>query len=287
MENLEKFKLRKSIEKYFKNEQCFDKKIIYDIVELIIKYRKYNSMINDVNVLDKSVETGMTGSYSPIEKNINIVLPNNKEDFFDYNTTVLHVLLHELEHVGQHKKCLENKGNNLETDLLSMCFKANNYLELIQKKLQNNEFKSDEYISIIQQLQFYQMYSEIVNKGCYELLPSERQAEINSFKYLIGLLKNIHNEQNNKKIEMIETNYLIRKIMGYKEDENKIIAPTYELYRIILNFMNQSESENKYFKIFDSLEKNMSLDQRLYYGLNISSDEYNKQKLEIGKRLAK
>ena len=29
----------------------------------------------------------------------------------------------------------------------------------------------------------------------------------------------------------------------------------------------------------------MTLDQRLYYGLNISTEEYNNQKSEIGKRL--
>lgn len=49
--------------------------------------------------------------------------------------------------------------------------------------------------------------------------------------------------------------------------------------------MNQSEHESYYFKTFDSLSKNMTLDQRLYYGLNISIEEYNNQKSEIGKRL--
>lgn len=285
MVNLEKFKLRGNIEKYFENEQCFDKKIIYDMIELIIKSRKYNSLIDDINISDQSDEKGISGSYSPVEKNLNIVLPNNKNDFFDYNTTILHILLHELEHVGQHKKCLESKINNLEIDLLSKCFKANDFLETIQKRLHNNEIKTEEYITIIQQMEFYQMYSEIVNKGCYELLPSERQAEINSFKYLIELLKRVRNEQNNEKIEMISTNYLLRKIMGYKEDNGKIVAPTYELYKIILQFMNQSEHESYYFKTFDSLSKNMTLDQRLYYGLNISTEEYNNQKSEIGKRL--
>lgn len=73
--------------------------------------------------------------------------------------------------------------------------------------------------------------------------------------------------------------------MGYKEDNDKIVAPTYELYKIILQFMNQSEHAGHYFKTFDSLSKNMTLDQRLYYGLNISAEEYSNQKSEIGKRL--
>lgn len=226
----------------------------------------------------------MRGSYSPIEKNINIVLPNDSEDFFDYNATILHILLHELEHVGQYQKCLERRGNNLEVSLLSMCFKTNIFLVNLKKKLQNKEIKLDEYSAIIQQMQSYNMYNEKINKGCYVLLPSERQDEINSFKYLAELLKNMHSKQNKEKIEMIEMNYLSRKIMGYQADGDKIMAPTYELYRIILDFMNQSESENKYFEIFNSLEKNMSLDQRLYYGLNISTDEYNKQLFEIGKK---
>ena len=75
--------------------------------------------------------------------------------------------------------------------------------------------------------------------------------------------------------------------MGYKSDGKKVIAPTYELYRIILDFMNQSENKDKYFEKFDSFSKSMTLDQRLYYGLNISLDEYNNKKLEIGKYFVK
>ena len=75
--------------------------------------------------------------------------------------------------------------------------------------------------------------------------------------------------------------------MGYKSDGKNVIAPTYELYRIILDFMNQSENKDKYFEKFDSFSKSMTLDQRLYYGLNISLDEYNNKKLEIGKYFVK
>lgn len=53
MEKLEKLRLRKSIGKYFKNGQIFDENFIYDMAELIIKNRKYKSMINNINVLDK------------------------------------------------------------------------------------------------------------------------------------------------------------------------------------------------------------------------------------------
>lgn len=287
MNKLEYVKIKKSLEKYFKQEKYIDEQFIYDTIELIVKYRKFNSMIDNINVSNKSIEKGTSSFYSPVEKTINIVLPDKDVELFDYNTTILHILLHELEHVDQHKKCLERKNNTLETDLLSTCFKANNYLETIQKRLCDNEIKQDEYFSIIQQMQYYKMYSEIVNKGCYELLPSERQAEINSFRYMIDLLKNIKNDQNKDKIEKIKLNYIIRKMMGYKKEDNSILAPTYELYRIILDFMNQPELLTKYYEIFDSSSKNMSLEQRLYYGLIISSDEYDRQILDISKRLIK
>lgn len=134
-------------------------------------------------------------------------------------------------------------------------------------------------------MKFYEMYSKIVNKGCYELLPSERQAEINSFSYLIELLSNIKIEGYEEKIEMIKLDYMIRKIMGYKKEDNKVLAPTYELYRVILEFMDQSENVKKYYDSFDNISKNMSLDERLYYGLNITLEEYENQNSEIGKRL--
>lgn len=287
MNKFEYYKLKNIIKKYFKKENFFDEQIIYDIIELIIKHRKYNSMINTINVSNQSNEKGKCGYYSPIDKELNIVLPTEENDYFDYNATVLHILLHELEHVGQHKKCLERESNDLETDLLNTCFSANNNLEVIQKRLHNNEIEPSEYLAVIEQLKFYQMYSDIVNKGCYELLPSERQAEINSFKYLIELLKNSYDEKYKDKFEMIKVNYLIRNLMGYKSDNKNIIAPTYELYRIILDFMNQSDNQEKYFEKFKSFSKNMTLDQRLYYGLNISLDEYNNKKLEIGKHLIK
>lgn len=287
MNKLEYLRIKSIIEKNFKKEQCFDEKTIYDIIEIIINHRKYKTMISDVNLISENAENRIGGAYSPIDKNIKIVLPHDQNNYFDYNTTVLHILLHELEHVGQYKKCLESKNSDLEKGLFDTCFKANNYLEQIQKKLHNNEINPNEYLLIIEQMKFYQMYSEIVNKECYELLPTERQAEINSFKYLIELLKNNYDEKYKDKFEMIKVNYLIRNLMGYKSDGKNVIAPTYELYRIILDFMNQSENKDKYFEKFDSFSKSMKLDQRLYYGLNISLDEYNNKKLEIGKHLIK
>lgn len=285
MKKLDYIRLKKSIEKYFKNEQYFDEQFIYDITELIIKSRKYNFLIDNTNILSESKVKGTSGSYSPIERTLNIVLPKDENDFFEYNSTVLHILLHELEHVGQHKKCLESKNNNLEIDLLTLCFRANIFLDTVQKRFHNNEIKPEEYKSIIEQMKFYELYSIIVNEKCYELLPSERQAEINSFKYLMDLLKDICNEKNNEKFEGIKTNYLIRNMMGYKTDDKKVVAPTYELYSVILDFMNQSESKSKYFESLDFLSKDMDLNQRLYYGLNISQEEYNDKKSEIGKRL--
>ena len=50
MNKIEYLKIKKVIDKYFKNNQCFDKQVIYDIIELIIKTRKYDFMIDSVNV---------------------------------------------------------------------------------------------------------------------------------------------------------------------------------------------------------------------------------------------
>lgn len=285
MNKIEYLKIKKIIDKYFKNNQCFDKQVIYDIIELIIKTRKYDSMIDSVNVSNQSDKKGVQGYYSPLEKNINVVLPSDRNDVFDYNTTLLHTLFHELEHVGQHKKCLENEPKNLETDLLSTCFKSNNYLEMLQNKLENNDLELGELFITVKQLEFYEMYSKIINKQCYELLPSERQAEIKSFKYLIELLKKIDFKKDIDKMKALKTHYLIRKVMGYKYENDIVLAPTYELYRVILKLMNQSELQDEYFDNFDLISKQMPLEHRLYYGLRITPYEYKNQITEISERL--
>ncbi|MBP3461133.1 MAG: hypothetical protein J6K21_01820 [Bacilli bacterium] len=286
MNKLELLKIRSILERKMKNEQYLDEKSIYDIIEIIIKQRKFKSMIDNINLLNEK-SNGNIGSYSPVDKNLNIVLPSELNDYYDYNTTIMHVLLHEFEHVDQHKKCLDKKNKNFEVDLLDTCFKSNNYLENLMKRLNNNNIPKEEYISIIEQLKFYQMYSEIVNKDCYELLPSERQAEINSFKYLIELMKRINDEKYKEKNEIIKVNYLLRNLMGYKINGKDIIAPTYELYRIILDFMNQSELTGRFYDNFKRIEEDMDLEQRLYYGFNISLEEYNNKRLEIGQHLIK
>lgn len=283
MNKIEYLKIRRILENYFKSGKYIDDKFIYEIIEIVAKSRKFNSMIDNVNIFNQCQKEGISGSYSPIEKEINIILPDKNIELFDYNTTVLHILLHELEHVGQHKKCIESKKDTFETGLLSTCFAANNYNETIKKRLQNNDIEKYEYFSVIEKLKFYEMYSKIIEK-CYELLPSERQAEINSFSYMIELLKNIENKD---KLENIKLNYLIRKLMGYKKQDDKVLSPTYELYRIILDFIKQPELLEKYYERFDSVSENMGLEERLYYGLNISCDEYDKQQTEIAKLLIK
>ncbi len=286
MKKIEYIRIKRILENYFKYDKYIDEQFIYEMIEIIVKSRKFNSMINNVNIFNRCQEEGISGFYSPIDKEINIVLPDKNIELFDYNTTILHILLHELEHVGQHKKCIESKNDTLETSLLSTCFKPNNYNEMIKKRLQNNDINKDEYFSVIEKLKFYEMYSKIINE-CYELLPSERQAEINSFSYMIELLKNIKNVQYEDKIEKIKLNYLVRKVMGYKKQDDKVLSPTYELYRIILDFIKQPQLLKKYYETFDLASRNMSLEERLYYGLNISCDEYDKQQLEIGKLLIK
>lgn len=287
MNKVEYIKLKNMLNKYFKKEMYIDEKFIYDAIEIIVKSRKLDSMINDVNIFSKNEKKDIAGSYSPIYKNIEIVLPQEKKDIFTYNSTIMHILLHELEHVVQHKKCNERKNNSLETDLLMMCFKANNYLDNINYRLENDDIKPYEMESIIMQLDFYQKYSRIVNRGCYEFLPSERQAEINSFDNLIQLFKNMKLEKYNDQIKGIEVGYLIRKIMGYKKIDDEILAPTYELYKNILIFLGKEEDIKSYYEKFDYLADGMDLDKRLYYGLKISQDEYDIHNVELANSLIK
>lgn len=59
---------------------------------------------------------------------------------------------------------------------------------------------------------------------------------------------------------MIKVNYLLRNLMGYKSIGKEIVASTYELYRIILDFMNQFELTSRFYDNFKIIEENMDLE---------------------------
>lgn len=51
MNKIEYIKLKRILGKYFKQEKHIDEQFVYDAIEIVIKSRKFKSMIDDINVL--------------------------------------------------------------------------------------------------------------------------------------------------------------------------------------------------------------------------------------------
>lgn len=280
----EEIKLLKLMKAYYKKDILFDEEFVYKVVEIIEKSRKLDGFIDDVILLDKSkIGNNAIGSYSPNTKVVQISLPEEKEknNQFLYNSKLLHLVLHELEHVCQHKLCSDNNTQSFNKDLLNACFSPNNYIEILSKKIKDGNFSIVEMQNIMYEISFYEKYAEIIHK-CYGCLPSERQAEINSLSELCSLFKNIRIDNYQDNIIGLQKGYTIRKLMGYEFKDNELVYPTYEFYRDILELYDNLDID-KYFSKFDRLSENMSLDERLFYGFKISEDEYKGELLKLTK----
>lgn len=282
MRKNEDIRLLKLMKSYYKKDQLFDEKFIYKVIEIIEKSRNLDGLISDINLIDKSkIGNDVIGSYSPNTKILQISLPSNEEknNQFMYNSTLLHLVLHELEHVCQHKLCNDENIKSFNKDLLNTCFSANNYIEILTNRLKEGNFSKEEMLDIMVNINFYEKYANVI-RSCYGYLPSERQAEINSLSKLCFLFKDIKMNNHQENIIGLKKGYITRRLMGYEIKDEKIIYPTYELYKNILELYKDADN-NRFFSNFDRLSQNMSLDERLFYGFKISEDEYKGEVLKL------
>ena len=110
----------------------------------------------------------------------------------------------------------------------------------------------------------------------YNVSPSERLAEIMAFRKTIEIAKRLDNvtPEMIRYFEKQEKDSVLR---GYEIGEN-LIFPTYEYLK------EHSLSQNEILEI--SMQQNLSLEERIVYGLNITKEEYETYKGEnknIGK----
>ena len=117
------------------------------------------------------------------------------------------------------------------------------------------------------------------NKQSYELKPSERFAEIKSYDeiyYSLGFLTSINHGE---LVNHISNERMIRKMRGYRIKNKEIIFPTKE-------YFEKGECGHLYNSIedianFNICKEKYSLDERLFYGVGISDDEYKDKMSKI------
>lgn len=174
-----------------------------------------------------------------------------KDDYYTYiNIRIIQFLLHEIEHAKQ-EKLIKSNDNSMENILLS-CSKLN--MQLWELMKDGAKMYHDTYI-----------YN-----------PSERMAEIKSYKKILPYLRLLSKKVNiDKAVNAIKREYIIENLYGYIEG----MCPT-EIYLTKTNFetiwMEMVFYDSNKDIMYDNIKKEYNLEKRLLLGLPINNNEFSK-----------
>lgn len=248
------------------NKKIIDKDSIYYFWKSCIKQEE---LFNECNVLDFcSINNPFYAYYSADEKkivlNLDMMIDGFKDicdyyelknnEYYGYiNIRILQFVLHEIEHAKQEKK-LKSYTNNLEMLLLS-CSKLNMELwELIEGG--------------------YKKYNET-----YIYNPSERMAEIRSYKKILSFIELINKDSKiDKTFNILKREYIIENLNGYLTD----MCPS-EIYLVKTELDNIWKSMSFYDDdrniMNEKAKKEYNIGKRLFLGLPIDNEEFKKMSL--------
>ena len=269
---------------YALKNKKIDANFIYDAVSIIIDKDNTHDIIKEVSFdipYDKDIYASVyykgrrlkvNECYSDPDKYLKPI--NN---IFNYNTQILQYILHECSHAKQFKNYIDNVP--IEKEILEWTIIGNEIYKDNTSKLLDTLTTTKELYDMNFDFDLFDtiriLDKAVETKKVYELSPAERMAQIRSYiitKELVEL-SNIY--------EAKETLYELKKIIErYKRSKyiitnNKIISPLERYY----NLLKRKGIPNLDNIIPTLLEYNLSLDDRLYYGIPITKKEYKKRKL--------
>lgn len=208
---------------------------IENLLVSLLEYLNIEEYVDNINFdLQKNNEWNL-GYYCKDDKSINIKIDSNTslyETIFDKNAYIIKICMHAAYLIKQED--IIKREDNLLSDIL----------------------KNDKI--------FYQNF--IPKFDDIKLLPSERNARIETYRLLLSYLKD-------RKMDSLYTNLYYQYI--------------YYILRYYTFFFNYKSSplikSHKYFNRMDLYEKlnikdDLSIEDRVFYGLPISRDEYVKVK---------
>lgn len=228
---------------------------IEKVLELLIINNELNEYILNINV--QSIRSNNLASYSAYDKSItiysgmiefmiqniekNILLTNDFEKMLYKNLSLLQIILHEVEHANQIKIAYTN--NSLEALIIRMTYLTN--------------------------------YSS--QKSLYECCPTERFAEIKSYKE-IQLLVSYIDKKLIRLQKTIESDELQRLLKGYHYKNTNVESPLINYFKLskkeqILNYFDWYSKKKQ--ETLNSVSSNYNLNDRLKYGFPIDTNEYS------------
>ena len=171
------------------------------------------------------------------------------------NMQLTQFILHELEHAYQSKQADDESDNSIEAKLIRICFEF--FRNINDKKNITENDLADLIIASFREKELYKQY--------YGFNPSERFAQINSFRILVDSLKSIKEYIPNL-CEFQDASLVESMLQGHKESwYDGGICPT-QVY------LFGTGHENTWYEIDDS--EQFGLAKRLTLGLKVSYDEY-------------
>ena len=221
---------------------------------LLNKEPELKDYVKDIIVENKICSDNRMGSYNCKEKLIRIYLPSIRvgikyKDTNLINIIALEILRHEFSHAESYHLIDERKS-----DIKSYILRYANLQYSIDNGLLLNYYNTDLY--------------NLKRKDNYLINPMERIAEIDSWKYIINIIKNDHNTE---ELLYARVSLYYSLIRGYNDNNIFINCPTYDF---LLN--TGLLKDYKYLKNIVE-DKNYSFDTRIENGLPITYDELNEK----------
>ncbi|MBE6138770.1 MAG: hypothetical protein E7173_03400 [Firmicutes bacterium] len=277
---------------YSVNGKLVDSKFIDKIIEIVVNKKNLDSYVRNVRFtsqLDKN-DYGVTcAAYSPLSmevlidyESIKIVMENRSsydclfhslEQIMFRNLTITQIILHELEHAYQNKQADSKADSSIEVKLI----KASLFLEQAMKNpkflaaVLKGEIISQDFLTyILQNRELYKQY--------YALNPTERLAQINSFRAILTSIEPIKKHIPNL-YEFQNASLVEEMLRGYQDSWNEGICPT-QVYLfgtrqskvwLDFDFYNQDSKQ-----LIKTVSEQNNLARRLSLGLPVTYEEYEK-----------
>ena len=281
-----KHKIAKIIMDYSSRGLIPDKKFVDEVLNLLIKalniegyvlnreFYAEKDRLGAYDCFSRTVYIDMdkivTHINSKLDTEINNGIRNTKEErIIKYNLSFVNIIAHELYHALQYKTVFSNK-RSVESELLKLSFEPN---MIIFSSEVNNRILTKDEIDYITTLEAKENDEHYLNA-----LPSERMACIDASKVEKDIAAIV---TNNPKINDYQNvTYEIEKLRGYLNH----LCPTAYILTIInqlrnaygiTNGLSEKMKDNEQICINIANMYDMSLEDKLYYGLYITEEEYH------------
>ena len=248
------------------------KKIIIDVIEKEdnITKNKFNGIIFEhINWKNTccchSSKTGMIS----IDYNKLITKKQSDDDLIN-NLVIVQLLLHEVQHAKEISKL---RKKNLESYLLKLSdLKIIENISVSELKLMKKFLNMGLFKSILD-MKYKKVYIKL-----YDLIPAERIAQIDSYKYLLDSLSKYPNFKNNyhNVIERLYFAYINEYLVGYNLQNKNLSIPLF-YYLNSVTYVSE-EQRNFIYKKLNCLSNEESLDfeDKMKYGFETNDGEIEK-----------